>query len=149
MLQYPGVRSRKFYRFEGENINKAKALNRHVMELVGLRSFENLNKTDVIWCSTEAALRSIVEGMSWMHWWTSVMKSLSPKSTNEARLVCCLSLAGARCQLLVVKMALNLWANFVLKRHDVVLAKVKDSVIRVLYGSQGREVIFMLRTIPS
>ena len=46
--QDPGIRSRKFYRFEREDITKAKALNHHVTELAGLHSFENLNKTDVI-----------------------------------------------------------------------------------------------------
>ena len=51
---------------------KAKALNRHVMELAGLHSFEDLNKMDIIWSSTEAEdimeapLRSIVEATSWM-----------------------------------------------------------------------------------
>ena len=66
LLQYQGVRSRKFYRFEGENITKAKALNYHVTELAGLCTFDNLKKTDVTWSSTEAedmeaALQSIVE----------------------------------------------------------------------------------------
>ena len=71
LVQYLGIRSREFYRFEGEYLNKTKALNRHVMELTGLRSFDNLNMTDVIWSSMEAekmedALRSIVEVTSWM-----------------------------------------------------------------------------------
>ena len=39
-----------------------------------------------------------------------------------------MSLAGAHCQLLVVKMASTLWANIILKRRDAVLAKVKDSM---------------------
>ena len=113
LLQYPGACSRKFYRFEGEDITKAKALNLHVMELAGLLSFENLNKTDVIWSSNktgdmESVLRSIVEATSWVDWWTFAMKSLSLKSTNDACLVCRLSLAGARCQLLVAKTASTL-----------------------------------------
>ena len=100
-------------------------------ELAGLRSYENLNKTDVIWSSTEAedieaALKSIVEATSRMDWWTFVMKSLSLKSTKDARLVCRLSLAWARCQLIVAKMASTLWANVILKHCDAVLAKVKD-----------------------
>ena len=75
LLQFLGVRSRKFYHFEGEDITKAKALNHHVMELAGLRSFDNLNKMDVIWSSLEAeemeaALHSVVEATSWMDWWT-------------------------------------------------------------------------------
>ena len=66
LLQYPGVRGRKFYRFEGEDVTKATPLNLHVTELAGLLSFKNLNKVDVIWSSTgaedmEAALRSMVD----------------------------------------------------------------------------------------
>ena len=56
------------------------------------------------------------------------MKSSSLKSTDDARLVRCLSLAGARCHLLVVKTASTRWTN-VLKRRDAVLAKVKDSCV--------------------
>ena len=127
LLQHPGVRSRKFYRFQGEEVTKAKVLNHHLTELVGLRSRDNLNKTDFIWSSTEAedmeaALKSIVEVTLWMDWWTFAMKSLSLKSTNDARFVRRLSLAGARCQLLVAKTTLTL------KRCDAVLTKVKDSI---------------------
>ena len=35
LLQYPGVHSRKFYRFKGEEFTKAKALSSHVTELAG------------------------------------------------------------------------------------------------------------------
>ena len=64
------------------------------------------------------------------------MKFLPLKSTNDACLVCCLSLAGARCQLLVAKTASTLWANVIFKCHDAVLAKVKDSyVVQILYRS--------------
>ena len=102
LLPYPGVRSRRFYRFEGEELTKARFLNRHVMELAGMHSFDNLNKTDVILSSSEAkdmeaAMRSIVEATSW---WSFVMKSLVLKSSSNASLICHLSLAGARCQLL-------------------------------------------------
>ena len=117
------------YRFEGEDITKDKALNCHVTELVGLCSFENLKKTDIIWCSTEAedmeaALRSIVGATSWMDWWTLTMKSLALKSTNDARFVRRRSLAGTRCQLLVAKTPLTFWAKVILKHRDAVLAKV-------------------------
>ena len=110
-----------------------KALNRHVIELAGLRSLDNFNKTDINWSSMEseemeAALRSVVEAFSWMDWWAYAMKSLLLKSTNDASFVCRLSLAGARCQLLVAKTSSTLWANIVLKRQDAVLAKVKDSM---------------------
>ena len=92
LLQYPDVCSRKFYRFEEEDLTKAKVLNCHVTELAGLRSFDRLNLMDVIWSSTEAeemeaALRSIVEATSWMDWWTYAMKSLSLRSTDDTSLV--------------------------------------------------------------
>ena len=76
----------------------------------------------------EMALRSIVEATLWIDWWTYAMKSLSLKSTSDARLVCSLSLAGGRCQLLVAKTTSTLLANVILKRCDAVLAKVKDSM---------------------
>ena len=95
LLQYPGIHSRKFYRFKGEDVTKAKALNRHVTELVGLPSYKNLNKTDVMWSYTEA---KDMEATSWMDWWIFVMKSLLLKSTKDARLVRRLSLVRARCQ---------------------------------------------------
>ena len=92
LLQFQGVRSCKFYQFEGEDVTKVKALNRHVTELEELRTFDTLNKTDVIWSSmeaeeTEATLRSVVEVTSWMDWWTYAMKPLSLTSTDDARLV--------------------------------------------------------------
>ena len=43
-LAYQGVRSRRFYRLEGEELTTARSLNRHVTELAGMRSFGNLNK---------------------------------------------------------------------------------------------------------
>ena len=54
LLAYPSVRSRRFCRFEGEELSEA---------------FENLNKPDVILSSSEAkdmeaAMRSIVEATS-------------------------------------------------------------------------------------
>ena len=133
LLQYQGVCNHKFYRFQGEELTKAKALNRHVTELAGLRSFDSLSKTDVIWSSMEtedmeAAARSIVEATSWRDWWTYAMRSLVLKSTDDGRLICSVSLAGARCQLLVVKTASIVRAKIILKRRDALLAKVKDFV---------------------
>ena len=95
LLLYQGVRSRKFYRFEGVELMKAKVLNRHVTELAALHSFDNLNKTDVIWSSTEAedmeaALHSIVEATPWMDWWTFALWPLVLKSTDDGRVVVCL-----------------------------------------------------------
>ena len=131
-LAYPDVHSRRIYWFEGEQWSKARSLNRHVMELAGMRSFENLRKTDVILSSLEtkdmeATLRSIVEATSWMDWWTLSLKSMAFKSSSDARLVCRLSLAGARCQLLVAKMASTLWANLVLKQHDAASSSSSSS----------------------
>ena len=56
------------------------------------------------------------------------MKSSLLKSTDDVHLVRHLSLAGARCQLLVAKTASTLWADVVLKCRGAVLAKVKDSM---------------------
>ena len=53
-------------------------------------------------------------------------RRLGVKSTDDACLVRCLSLARARCQLLVAKTALTLWANVMLKHRDAVLARVED-----------------------
>ena len=63
-----------------------------------------------------------------MNWWTFAIQSLALKSTDDGRLVCRLSLAGARCQLLVAKTASTLWADIILKRRDSVLAKVTGSL---------------------
>ena len=130
LLPYAGVRSR---RFEVEEETKTRSLNHHVTELAGVRFFENLNRMDVILFfyeaeDTKAAMWSILEATSWMDWWTFTIKSLALKSSSDVRLVLRLSVAGARCQLLVVKMASTLWANLVLKRRDAVLEKVKDSI---------------------
>ena len=70
-LQYPGVCSCHFSRFEGKEATEAHALNRHVTELTGFRFFDNLNRADVILSSSEAedmeaAMLSIVEATSWM-----------------------------------------------------------------------------------
>ena len=111
----------------------ARYLNHHVTVLAGMRSFDHLNKMDVILSSSEeedigAAKWSIVEATFWMDWWTFALKSLALKFSSDACLVCRLNLAGTRCQLFVVKMASTLWANFILKKRDTVLAKVKDSI---------------------
>ena len=122
-----------FIIFEGEEPVKACSLNRHVMELTGMRSFDNLNKTDVILSSSEAedleaAVWSIIKATPWMDWWTFAMKSMAVKSSSEARFIKRLSLPGARCQLLVAKTASMVWANIVLEWHDTVLDKFKDSI---------------------
>ena len=94
-----------------------------------LRSWDNLNKADVSWSAEaedmETALKSFMEATSWIDWWTFVIKSLSLKSAKDTCLVRRLSLAGARCQLLVAKTASTLWANVILKRRHTVLVKVK------------------------
>ena len=71
-----------------------------------MRSFNNLNRTNVILSSSEAedmesAMRPIVEATSWMDWQTFATKSLALQLSSDA----CLSLAGARSQLLVAKTA--------------------------------------------
>ena len=71
LLQYPGICSCRFYIFEGDETARACSLNRHMMELVWLCSYDNLNKSDVILSSSEAedmeaGLQSIIEAPSWM-----------------------------------------------------------------------------------
>ena len=56
------------------------------------------------------------------------MKFLALQLSSDTLLVCRLSLADSRCQVLVAKTASTLWANIVLKRREAVLAKVKDSI---------------------
>ena len=107
LLHYLGVCNCRFYRFQGE-------------EVTGLCSWDNLNKTDVIWfCAEardmEAALKSTVEATSWMDWWTFGMKSLLLNFSKDTRLVHRLSLADVRYQLLVAKTALTLWTYVVLE----------------------------------
>ena len=111
LFQYLGVHSCRLYRFEGEEVTKARSLNSPVTKLAGLRSYDNLNKTDVNLSSSEAeemeaALQSIIEATSWMDWWTFAMKSLALQSTKDSRLVRHLIVAGARCQLLVARLHL-------------------------------------------
>ena len=107
LLTSPGMCSLRFHWFEGGELVKARSLYCHITELAGMHSFENLNKTDVIFSLSEAedmeaAIRAIVETFSWMDWWTFSMKSLALKSSSDARLVRRLSLTGARCPFLVV-----------------------------------------------
>ena len=65
----------------------ARFLNRHVMELAGLRSFKNLNRTGVILSSSEAVvMQSIAEVTSWMDWWMFSMKSLALQSSSDIHL---------------------------------------------------------------
>ena len=126
---------------------KAYFLNRHVMEVAGMWSFDNLDKTDVILSSSEAedlkaAVSSIGEATFWMDWWTFAMKFISLNSSSEVRLVWQLSLAGTRCQLLVAKTISTVWANLVLKCRDAVLVKVTDSYLhRVLHGPLECQVV--------
>ena len=128
LLPYPGIRRRHLYRFEGEEVVKFWSLNRQATELAGLRSFESLAETDVILSSLEAAVRSIFEATSWVDWWTFMVKSMALRSSQEVRLIKWQCVAGARCQLLVAKIASTVWANLLLKRQDAVLTMVKDSI---------------------
>ena len=110
---YPRFGGSQAFWFQREEVTKAKAHSHHIMELAGLRIWDNLNKMDIIWSSAkakdvEAALKSIVKATSWIDWWTFAMKSLLLKSTKDTRLVLSLSITGARCQLLVAKTASTL-----------------------------------------
>ena len=59
---------------------------------------------------------------------TFAAKSMALRSSGDTRMLKCLFVAGARCQLLVAKTASSIWANLILKRRDAVLTKVKDSI---------------------
>ena len=70
LLPNPDVLSWRFYPFEGEVI-KFRSLSRHVTELAGMHSFENLVKMDANLSSSkaediEASVRPIIEASSWM-----------------------------------------------------------------------------------
>ena len=85
-------------------------------ELAGMSSFDDLAKTNVVLSSSEAedlevASRSIVETTSWMDWWTFSAKSMALWTSEEVRMLKQLFMAGARCQLLVVKTAFTMWIN--------------------------------------
>ena len=84
LLLYQGIRSHKFCRFEVGELPMAKALNHHVTELAGLRSFDSLNKASIVWSSTKmedmkAAAPSIIEAASWMDLWTFHHAILGPR----------------------------------------------------------------------
>ena len=52
LLPYPGIQSGQFYHFEGEEVIKFCSLLLHMTELVGMCSFENMAKTDVVLSSS-------------------------------------------------------------------------------------------------
>ena len=97
--------------------------------LAGLRSFDILNRTGVIWFLSDvedmdSAIRSFVEAASWTDWWTFAVKSLALQSSSDSRLC----LAGGRCQLLVAKTTSFLWANIILQQFGAVMVKMKKTV---------------------
>ena len=69
LFQYPGVHSHHFYIFQGEEATKARSMTWCVTVLTDRWSLDVLNRTDVIWSSSEAedmeaAMSSIVEATS-------------------------------------------------------------------------------------
>ena len=69
LLPYPGVRSRRFYRLEREEVIKFHVFPRLITELAAMRSYENMAKTDMVLLSSEAeeleaAARFIMEATS-------------------------------------------------------------------------------------
>ena len=64
-VPYPVVRSRRYYRFEGEDVVKSRSLPCHMTEVAGLCSYENLDKTNMAE-DLEAPAHSVVETTSWM-----------------------------------------------------------------------------------
>ena len=111
LLPYPSVHSRRYYHFEGHEFIQPHP--RHVTELAGMRSYENLDKTDVILsCSEakdlEAAAFTVEETTSWMDWWTFAAKSMALRGSEDSKMLKCLFVAGARCHVLVAKTASTL-----------------------------------------
>ena len=83
----------------------------------------------------EPTTRTIIEAVSWMDWWTYSDKFHALHGLFESKKLKHLFVAGARCQLLVAKMASTMWANH-LKCHDAVLGKLQDNLFfRFLYGA--------------
>ena len=88
LLPYLGVQSRRFCWLKREAVIKFRALLHHMTKLAGIRSFENMAKTDVSLSSFEAeelqeAAWSIVEATSWMDWWTLTARSMALRSSGE------------------------------------------------------------------
>ena len=70
LLPYLGVYRRK-YRSEGDGVSRFHVLYCPITELIGMKSFDNLNKSDVILSSTEAkdlemAACTVIELTFWM-----------------------------------------------------------------------------------
>ena len=91
-----------------------------IMEVGEMRSFENLNKIDNVFSSSEiedvrVAASTLLETTSWMDWWFYADKSLAMWDTNERAKVKYLFMAIATTQLPVDKTASTIWANTLLK----------------------------------
>ena len=133
LLPLSGVRSRCYYHFEGEEVANSHFLPRHMTELAGIRSYENLNKADVVLSSSEAedleaAACTVIEATLWMDWWTFVAESMTLQGSDDSKMLKRLFVTGTRWQLLVAKTTSTLWANLILKHRDTVLAKVKNNI---------------------
>ena len=74
-----------------------------------MKSFKNLNKTDVVFSSSEfedleIAVRTLLEATSWMDWWYHAAKSLAMPVTSVGAKMKQLFVAGAKTQLLVERL---------------------------------------------
>ena len=90
LLAYSGVRSRHYYHFEGEEVISSHPLPRHVPELAIMRSYENVNKIDVVLSSSEAedfemAALTFMDATSWMGLWIFAAKSVSLRISEDSR----------------------------------------------------------------
>ena len=77
-----GVRSRRYYSIEGKEVVCYRTLSRAISEHRAMKSFENLNKTDIVFFLSEVedlegAARTLQEVTSWMDWWTYAAKFLA------------------------------------------------------------------------
>ena len=116
LLLYPWVRSRWFYCVKGEEVVQYRTLPQVIIKLGGMKSFENLNKTDMVFSSSEVkdmeiAVRTLHEVTSWMDWWFYVAESIAICNNSNTAKVKSLIVAGSRTRLLVTKIASTIWTK--------------------------------------
>ena len=92
-----------------------------VTELGDLRSYESRNKMGVIFSASEAedseaAVKTVLEALSWKDWWTCIAISLALKRKSEINKIKQIFVACAQSQLLVAKRPSSMQANLLLTR---------------------------------
>ena len=129
---FPGVGSRWYHHIKGEEVTRHRILPWAITDLWGIKSFEDLNKTDMVFSSSKvedlkAAERTLLKVTSWIDWWFYAAKSLAMQDIRRAK-VELFFVAGARTILLVAKTASTIWENTLLKCCDALLGKMKGNI---------------------